>query len=47
MTAETEASSMNSEYLNMPSVDDERYMIQNHGERGVLMLQVTNSYWVK
>jgi hypothetical protein len=43
----THKPSINSEYLNMPSDTKQLYMIQNHGERGALTLQVTNSYWVK
>ena len=38
--------SLNAEYLKSPSETAIRYMVQNHGERGVLSLQVTNSYWV-
>jgi hypothetical protein len=38
--------SFNSEYINAPCMTDRPVMVQNHGERGALILQVTNSYWL-
>jgi excinuclease UvrABC nuclease subunit len=43
----THKPSMNSAYINAPSQTTRLVMIQNHGERGVLTLQVTNSHWVE
>lgn len=40
--------SMNSEYVHSPKSPEATellYLIQNHGDRGSLTLQVTNSYW--
>lgn len=45
----THKPSMNAEYIHtpkMPEAVERPYLIQNHGERGALSLQVTNSYWV-
>ena len=42
----THKPSMNGMNLKEPCERSVLYMVQNHGERGVLTLQVTNSYWV-
>lgn len=45
----THKPSMNAEYIHQPKAPEATcrpYLIQNHGDRGALTLQVTNSYWV-
>lgn len=45
----THKPSMNAEYVHSPKSPEATrrpYLVQNHGERGVLTLQVTNSYWL-
>lgn len=45
----THKPSMNAEYLHTPKVPEaisRPFLIENHGDRGALTLQVTNSYWV-
>ncbi len=45
----THKPSMNSEYINgpkSPEATTRPFLVQNHGDRGVLTLQVTNSYWL-
>jgi hypothetical protein len=40
--------SMNAEYVHSPKspeATERLYLVQNHGDRGALTLQVTNSYW--
>jgi excinuclease UvrABC nuclease subunit len=38
--------SMNSQNINSLKQRNEYILIQNHGERGALNIQITNSYWV-
>lgn len=45
----THKPSMNSEHINGPKSPEATarpFLVQNHGERGALTLQVTNSYWL-
>ena len=42
----THKPSMNSDYINVPSETKKLVLIQNHGERGSLVLEVTNSHWI-
>lgn len=42
----THKPSMNAEFIDKPSEIKKRVLVENHGERGVLALQVTNIYWV-
>jgi excinuclease UvrABC nuclease subunit len=42
----THKPSYNSQCINTPSNTDTPVMVQNHGERGALVLQVTNSHWL-
>ncbi len=46
----THKPSMNAEYIHAPKSPEataRHFLIQNHGERGALTLQVTNSYWTQ
>lgn len=45
----THKPSMNAEYLHTPKgpeATSRPILVQNHGDRGALTLQVTNSYWL-
>ncbi len=45
----THKPSMNAEYIHAPKSPEATsrpFLVENHGDRGSLTLQVTNSYWV-